>query len=64
MHEWADFSLWRQHREELLQEARERRLGREASLGRRTRARSRGGPAVKVRWGFRRTRRGSRSSSS
>lgn len=52
MHEWADFSLWRQHREELLQEAQERRLGREANLGRRTRARPREGPAVKVRWGL------------
>jgi hypothetical protein len=53
MHEWADFSLWRQHREELLQEAQDRRLGREAGLGRRTPTRpDKGSAAVEVRWGL------------
>jgi hypothetical protein len=52
MHEWVDSSLWRQHREELLREAQQRQIGRAASRDRRTRARLREGPTVKVRWGL------------
>lgn len=53
MDHWTDHSFWREHREELLREAQERRLEREArkTRGAFVHARKRPG-AVEVRWGL------------
>jgi hypothetical protein len=53
MDPWADGSIWREHREELLREAQRWRLGREAREGRWVSARPKKvSAAVKVRWGL------------
>ena len=53
MDPWADGSVWREHREELLREAQRWRLGREAREGRWVSARPKKVPAaVEVRWGL------------
>ena len=50
---WADLSAWKEHRRELLREAQERRLEREARKARKAFARSKKSPgAVEVRWGL------------
>lgn len=53
MDHWTDHSFWREHREELLREAQERRLEREAHKTRGAFAHARKRPgAVEVRWGL------------
>lgn len=53
MDHWADYPVWREHREELLREAQERQLEREARKIREAFARSKERPgAAEVRWGL------------
>lgn len=52
MDPWADGSVWREHREELLREAQRRQLRREARKGGRASTYPKKVAAVKVRWGL------------
>lgn len=53
MDQWGDHSVWRERRRELLREAQERRLEREARKARESFARPKGRPgSLEVRWGL------------
>jgi hypothetical protein len=53
MHHWGELSAWREHRRELLREAQERQLEREARKAHEAFAHSKKRPAaVEVRWGL------------
>ena len=53
MDHWTNVSAWQEHRRELLREAQERQLAREARKARETFAHSKKRPgAVEVRWGL------------